>query len=249
MSSEVVAPIESALQAIDQHAYALLVALGGVGIVSMALVQLFKDLLPTRLWFQRWWFKRWFTEGAARSGVPEESVDETLQELVNLATEGDERALYELPVEQFTGQLNAAMQAVLDDPQNHPALVQVLAQRANPEDIRILILGPPSPTVPDFQKLMDDYLQRRNRIAHHIQRSLDAIQIAMGSRWRFILHVVSILIGTVIILAALTIYGGREFWTGERFAYALVVAVLGGFIAPIARDLVAAIQSLRSRTT
>ncbi|WP_228370258.1 hypothetical protein [Methylococcus capsulatus] len=52
---------------------------------------------------------------------------------------------------------------------------------------------------------------------------------------------------TVIIMAALTVCGGREFWTGAHFAYALTVAVLGGFIAPVARDLAAAMESLRNR--
>ncbi|QXP88688.1 hypothetical protein [Methylococcus capsulatus] len=56
-----------------------------------------------------------------------------------------------------------------------------------------------------------------------------------------------LLVSTVIIMAALTVYGGREFWTGAHFAYALTVAVLGGFIAPVARDLVAAMESLRNR--
>jgi hypothetical protein len=251
MGSEAAGAIETALQAIDRNAFALLVALSGVGIVTMALLQLVKDLLPSRRAFQRRWFERWFMASADRAMVGPSRAGDALRSLIDLATAGDAKALYDLPVEQFAGQINAAVQSVLDYPERYGDVMRILAQRADPEDIEGLCKGRPAEKdqegEKEYQAAIDGYLQQRNRVAQHIQRSLDAIQIAMGGRWRAILQWLSVMVSTVIIMAALTVYGGREFWTGTHFAYALLAAVLGGFIAPVARDLVAAIESLRNR--
>jgi len=251
MGSEAAGAIEMALQAIDRYGFALLVALSGVGIVTMALLQLVKDLLPSRRAFQRRWFEGWFMASAGRAMVGPSRAEDALRSLIDLATAGDAKALYDLPVEQFAGQINAAVQSVLDYPERYGDVMRILAQRADPEDIEGLCKGRPveqdQEGEKEYQAAIDGYLQKRNRVAQHIQRSLDAVQIAMGGRWRAILQWLSVMLSTVIIMAALTVYGGREFWTGAHFAYALIVAVLGGFIAPVARDLVAAMESLRNR--
>lgn len=243
MDNEFVRSIETALAAIDEHSFALLVALSGVGIVTMALLQLFKDLLPTRRWYQQQWFHAWFVECGATQGLGESKARQALNSLVDLATAGNAKALFELPVEQFTGQLNAAVQAMLDYPDRYEPLLRILAQRVDPKDIRVLAKPRPAAAA-----ALEQYLQCRNRVAQQIQRTLDAVQISMGSRWRTMLHWLSFGVSATVIFVALTLYGrGTGFWTSERLGYAFVVAVLGGFIAPVARDLVAAIQNLRGR--
>lgn len=249
--NEITAPIERALHDIDQYSFALLVALAGVGIVTMALLQLIKDLSPARRWFQRWWFEGWFIESAKYVGFHNvEAQRIALIDLINLATAGDEKALYDLPIEQFTGQVNAAVQTALDYPQDYRSLVKILARHADQDVVNKVIEGPPFIPSEDnhtTQAAIEIYLQRRNRVAQHIQRSLDAIQIAMGGYWRRILQGSSIVVSSIIIYLALTLYGGEGIWTREHLGFALVIAVLGGFIAPVARDLVAALQSIRER--
>jgi len=234
--------IEAALDAVDQYSFGFLVALSGVGIVTMALLQLFKDLLPSRRVFQRNWFENWLTEAAGAQKLGTNAAQQSLTQLVDLATAGDDKALFDLPVEQFTGQINAAVQAVLDQPDQYQNLVRLLARRANSKDVKLLFKKRPASGA-----ALEHYMEARNRVTRQIQRTLDAVQIAMSNSWKRLLHWLSVMVSAAIIGAALTIYGGAEIWRGPTYGYALATALLGAFIAPVARDLVSAIQNLRSR--
>jgi len=235
--------IEAALTAVDDYSFGFLVALSGVGIITMALLQLFKDLLPSRRVFQRNWFDNWLAEAAAAQKLSAGAAQEAQRQLVDLATAGDDRALFDLPVEQFTGQINAAVQAVLDQPDQYQHLVRLLAQRANPKDLKTLFVK----RRPNAGAALEHYMEARNRVSRQIQRTLDAVQIAMSNSWKRLLHWLSVVISAAIIGAALTIYGGPDIWRGPTYGYALATALLGAFIAPVARDLVSAIQNLRAR--
>ncbi len=234
--------IEAALKAVDDYSFGFLVALSGVGIITMALLQLFKDLLPSRRIFQRNWFENWLAEASTAQKLGANAAQQSLTQLVDLATAGDDKALFDLPVEQFTGQINAAVQAVLDQPDQYQTLVRLLAQRANDKDVKLLFKKRPTAGA-----ALAQYLEARNRVTRQIQRTLDAVQIAMSNSWKRLLHWLSVLVSAAIIGAALTIYGGPEIWLGPTYGYALAAALLGAFIAPVARDLVSAIQNLRSR--
>jgi len=239
----VASSIEQLLTVIDQEWTAMLVALVGVGIVTMAVLQLLKDLLPSRRWFQRWWLRNfWLYRGADSVGVSHDRADRALDDLIALATAGDENALFNLPVEQLIGQVNAAGQGLLDRPDRYPDLVRIFGRRADPADVALLLKPRPT-TKADLAR----YVEARNRVAQQVQRSLDAIQIAMGYRWQWLLQSASVVISAIIIGIALTLYGGKDFWSGERVGYGIIIAILGGFVAPIARDLVAAVQGLRGR--
>ena len=236
--------LEQALQGLDNYWSQVLVALVGVGIVTMAILQLLKDLLPTRRWFQRWWLRHfWLYRNADENEISREHADRALEQLIVLATAGDDKALFNLPVEQLIGQLNAATQALLDRPREpqHADLMHILAPHAA-DDVKVLLEPRPK-----TKEKLTVYVDSRNRVAQQVQRSLDALQIAMGYRWSWLLQVLSVIISAIIIWASLRIYGGPEFWSRTGIAYGLIVAILGGFLAPVARDLFAAIQSLRGR--
>lgn len=236
--------IEMLLTAIDQDWSRILLALVGVGIVTMALLQLLKDLLPTRRWFQRWWLQRfWFYRHADTLAISRDRADAAMQKMVDLATAGNANALFDLPVEQLNGQLNAAAQAMLDRPARHEDLLRIFAHRADPKDVAVVLKGRPA-----AKAALAKYVESRNSVAQQIQRSLDAIQIAMGHRWQWLLQGASVVVSAAIIALALTLYGGgAAFWRSEHVGYALIIAILGGFVAPVARDLVAAVQNLRAR--
>lgn len=239
--------IEAALSGLENYWSQILVALVGVGIVTMAILQLLKDLLPTRRWFQRWWLRRfWLYRNADEHEISREHADEALTKLVILATAGDDKALFNLPVEQLIGQLNAAVQSLLDRPGDpeYANLLHIIAPYAG-EDVKAL-LGPR----PKTKGKLTHYVDSRNRVAQQVQRSLDALQIAMGYRWTWLLRFLSVFVSAVIIYTSLRVYGGDKFWGEAGLAnilYAVVVSILGGFLAPVARDLFAAIQSLRGR--
>ena len=274
---EQAAAIQKLLDYVSQHAYQFLTAISAVGVLSMALIQTIKDMLPVRNWFQQFFVRRWIqkkandahsqsagwlkeggaewfaeertrTDPAAEEEVflkgPDWAVAE--RDLFRLATDGDDKALYDLPIEQLCGQINAAAQVVLDRPSDHPDLILCLASVADPVDVARVMFPPQEAKAGrpneegEARRRHDSFVDARTRVTHQVQRAIDALQITAGFRWKFGLQVSSILLSGAI--AALAV---MKFASGAGVSTVLVVGVMGGFLAPVARDLVAALQQLR----
>lgn len=242
--------------------------LAAVGSLSMAFVQVLKDIGPFRQWFNRGFLGTWFQQrlrGQPRRGrvlgwvrrrshdpALESAVDSALRELVDLAAGGSELALLDLPVEQLCGQLNSASQVALEYPNRFPRLFDVLVSGADTADVAVVARGnpvsidypmesrrivPPGLDQKDAKQL---YLEARARIGQYVQRSIDAIQIRLGARWKWWLQLASFASSAVITYAAL--HESNAHWGVLDL---LAGCILGGFLAPIARDIVVAIQSQR----
>ena len=247
--------IETMVNLVVASVYRYAVALAAVGVVSMAILQTVKDMLPARRWFQRWWVGRWLDRqvAAAASQTASAPIKAVAHEdLVRLATSGDDKALYDLPIEQVGGLMNAASQIVLDYPPDHRDLLLCLAAQARPEDLELLLAQGPSATRPRAtltEPARSQFVDARNRVTHQVQRSLDGLQIAAGFRWKWMIQLLS------IVLSCLLVWAGMAFFMGERGSVIranflilyLLAGVLGGFLAPVARDLVAALQQLRKQ--
>jgi hypothetical protein len=246
--------VQAAVKAVSDLAWPFAVAMAAVGVVSMAFIQTVKDMLPVRRWFQQWWVKGWLQDrarqAATTAGV---AVDAEAAEgdLIRLTTSGDPYALYDLAIEQLTAQMNAAVQIVLDYPREHRDLLLSLGAWASPDDLRLL-LNPPAPARKPRSELTEAergqvtaLVDARNRVAHMVQRSLDGLQIAAGYRWKYLLQIVSIVLSGLLVVFALFVFTNQPIMTPRRLGLYAVAAVLGGFLAPVARDLVAALQQLR----
>lgn len=245
--------IQKAVDVVVNGVYRYAVALAAVGVVSMALLQTVKDMLPTRRWFQAWWVSRWLDRQVAAAppltgGPPSKAAAE--EDLVRLATSGDTAALYDLPIEQVSGLMSSASQIVLDYPPDHRDLLVCLAARARAEDLELLLAQGPSAarpratlTEPDRSRFVD----ARNRVTHQVQRSLDGLQIAAGFRWKWLIQVLSIVLSAVLVWAGMALFveAPRAGSGLHYFLLYLLAGILGGFLAPVARDLVAALQQLR----
>jgi hypothetical protein len=172
------------------------------------------------------------------------------QDLIKLAADGDSKALYDLPIEQLCGQLNAAAQMVLDQPLDHPDLMRCVASVADPADIARVIFPPREAKGPrpveagEGQKRYDSFIDARTRVTHQIQRAIDALQVSVGFRWKFYLQLASIVLSGIIAGLGVWAFGNIPGF-GRRLLATMAVGVLGGFLAPVARDLVAALQQLR----
>jgi hypothetical protein len=236
-------------------------AVAGVGILVMALIQLLKDLLPTRRWWQVGWFGRYFRRAGrdlltalkAQGGDADEAlvrelgrgVDGPYRDLVGLAAAGDRDALFSLPIEKFTGQLAAAAQSALDNPRSHKTLLWLLAKDAAPEDLRAITEHPaPGGTEDEVRALVE----ARSRVHGQIQRRLDAIQISMGGSWTRFLKWMSFGLGYVLILTSVWKFVPGAIQGPRGWLLWSVLSAVGGFLAPVARDLVAALESFRGRT-
>jgi len=241
--------IQGLVTKIYQFAYPFLTAVSAIGVISMAIIQTIKDTLPVRQWFQKYRADQWLGEKCAASQTDHRLAE---KDLVHLATDGDSDALYSLPIEQLSGQLNTAIQAALDKPKGHEHLVRCLASKADPEDLN-QVLSPPadamqprSTLTPDQQKRFDAYVDARNRVTHQVQRALDGFQIAVGFRWKLYLQLASIGLSAALAFIAVQHYASNDLSSWKKFCASLAVGILAGFLAPVARDLVAALQQLRS---
>ncbi len=250
--SETLKAVLAAINSIgDLGTLSLFGALVAAGALAMAILQVIKDLTPIRRGYQRRWVARWIEQrtnnfnrnlGQARPkprGLSPVRADESQEMLAQLATGGQTRALYNLPAEQLVAQMNAAAQAALDYPPSYLPLLAVLSEGAAIEDVARVTAasgtkGAKAPAPED--------LDARNRVGHRIQRNLDGVQIALGDDWTFWMQSVAILLTAGVIEIAVLRAPGASFTT---FLVALPIGILGGYLAPVARDLVAALQSLR----
>ena len=232
------------------RAVPFLTAMAVIGVLSMAVIQTAKDLFPVRCSFQRRYLRQWLgfkTRNAGEAVSPSRAE----QDLIRLATAGDESAFYDLAIEQLCGQITAAATVVLDFPAMHRDLLTCLAAEADPDDRTALLqaaelgraaLDRVRTDAPDeYQRLVD----ARSRVTHQVQRSIDALQIAAGFRWRLTLQSAAFAISYLLTVAGMSLYRSPQ---TSALASALVSVPLGlvaGFLAPIAHDVVAIVSRAR----
>jgi len=220
-------------------------ALSVIGGVTMALLQTIKDLLPVRQWFQKAALQKWMEEGKdeAQARKPDRpvSLENAEADLLTLAVDGDASAFYDLQIEQLCGQFTAAMQIVLEFPGSHFDLLAITASKSSLADIDLLLTPPPSPATSQF-------VDARTRVTHQCQRAIDAFQISAGFRWKWILQLASLALSTVLAWIALY-FGGSTIQPNMHPSVVSVTfsALLAGFLAPVAKDLLAVLQKARGQ--
>lgn len=230
----------------------LALATVAIAFVATAFVQLLKELLPIRRRFQRSYLARWFTARLKERGitVTTEQLKPAERDLIHLATGGDRNAFYDLETAQLCGQMNSAAQIALAYPDRHPDLLRFLAPEAEESDIdrilqtRSFPAQADMPMSPQAQTDMNELLDARNRVTHHIQRTIDALQISMSFRWKLYLQLTVYTI--CLLLALITILTTKG---PSRFSWLeiLVMAVVAGYISPVISDLAGVIERLRKR--
>jgi hypothetical protein len=224
----------------------------GTGIVAMALLQLTKDMAPLRRGSQRRWMQNWIADSVGprgergfferlRHGAPV-SVTKAEDRLIELATGGNEDAFYELPIEQMVAQMNAAAQVALDNPKYYFDLLAVLANGAKPDDLSMLRRGT-SKTSRRSNDATSNYLEARSRIGHWVQRNLDAIQIDFGNRWKFLMQVAAIAISIFLVELSVALADPQS--TVGTYLLAAPIGLVAGYLAPVFRDIIAALQTWR----
>lgn len=247
--------INQFIELLVARVYPFATAMAAVGVLSMATIQTLKELLPLRRIYQKHFVLRWLAERARKaipSADPGRSAEAAEAELITLSTAGDRRAFYELPIEQLTGQMAAAAQVVLDYPGRYGDLFNCLAATGDPDDRSRFVDAPPYAHTdrrqlsPEQQEQVTRHVDRRTRLTHHVQRAIDALQIAAGSQWKHRLQVMAFVLSALFTFSALAFFRGLSF-TRHELGAALATGLAGGFVAPIARDLVASLEQLRRK--
>jgi hypothetical protein len=213
-----------------------------IAAIATALVQLLKDLLPIRRRFQRRFLASWFSKRlSARKRPGQQQLLEAETDLIHLATGGDRSAFYDLEPAQLCGQINSAAQLALAYPDRHPALLRFLAPEADDRDIQTIVQHAQLTPEQKQSASVDPVLDARNRVTYHLQRSIDALQIAMSFRWKFCLQIV--IYATCFVLAFVCLFAvKRDQYTVSE---AIAVAIVAGFLSPVISDFAAAVNRWR----
>jgi hypothetical protein len=224
-----------------------------IGLLSMVTIQLAKDFFPLRALFQAVWIRRWIRQrisDLASKDTEKAAVSlwDVYGDLLNLTgASGRSGYLFNLPVEQLCGQINAALQAALENPEAHKSLIRIFASTAKPEDLMIFFGPRPSLVINEQQseaqrQVIERYAEARNRVAHQAERAVDNLQISIGASWKLLLQSASIILS--LYFAAL---GIGKYWTNAsspsaRIRDGIAIGLIAGYLAPVARDIVAKIQ-------
>lgn len=241
----------------------LILPLVGIAALSMAILQTAKNILPLRRWFQSNRVDRWLAArsrtGSAASAPAAIDAAQAKADLVRLTTAGEASTLFALPIEQLCGQINAASQIILDYPDRHWDLLCCLANQSHPKDLatihppdpatqlsrRALLRKPAVTLTEDEHNQVDELVAARNRVSHHVQRSVDALQISLGFRWKFWMQLVAILLSAGLAVLALVV-AGYPLSSARAVGFVILAAAFSGVFAAVARDLIAAIEQLRT---
>src|SRR5262245_49114152 len=95
--------INGGVDIVAARALPLLMAMAAIGVLTMAILQVVKETWQLQAKFNRRHFRRWSFRGSARARA----------DLIMLATGGDDRALFELPIPGMAAQMSMAARAAL----------------------------------------------------------------------------------------------------------------------------------------
>lgn len=253
MIESVSSSIQGFVQLLGDKFLPFAMAMSAVGVATMAVIQMTRDLFPIRRKFHEFEVRRWFDKAAAhvqepeileawnKAGVAPPDPAKAFHQLVRLTTAGDANALLSLEIERLAGQMAAASRVTADFPPVGPDFMHCLAAYASPADLARVETERAA-----YASLAKEdqtaAAEARARVQHHIQRAIDGLQIGVSHRWKFWHHIASLAIGFVIVLAALS--QQRKEW---GMAGAVLISILAAFVAPVSKDLVAALQQLRKK--
>ena len=265
--------VSDAINNISNFILRYAVTLAAVGALAMALIEAVKALFSLRDRFHKRVVTSWVTgtpvdrQRFAELGLPalpEEGVKDAIYRQLIVLTTGQtvsrtametsvewkpwdiaaHNALFALELDRMMGQIQDAADAALSNPAVFPDLYLFLTAGVGTEDV-VTWYGWAS--TPPVQSSEDRALAKRQadtyaRLRQLIRRRLDALQLTAAYRWQTLNQFASVALGAVLLFVSLL-------WQGPQKAsvWSMVVAsVLGGFVAPVAKDLVIALKKVRS---
>ena len=216
--------------------------LAAVATITMALLELVKTLLAVRRRYHQRRVRAWLAST--------DSYDEMMT--LAIGGGGTPNALFDQAANKMMGQIQAAANTALDFPDRYPAfyrfLTAELGTRAatRDEDIwrefceRVERGDRLNPDDPDDSAEVSRATRARARLDHFVARKLDAFQTVTEYVWARGNQTVAVAGATIFLLVLMM--GHRPFnWQ------MVLVALFGGMISPLAKDVVAALGDLRAR--
>lgn len=216
----------TAIQRLAESVWPFVTLAAGVGVAAMGVIQMFKEAFYVRAFYHRWRFKRW----ARRHWNDADGT--VVKEIVEIVSGGSTFSLFGLSAPELGQRLRLAFQFALADLTNHGCLAKSLSSGELIDDL--IEDKEPEPAVAANGILATALANRK----------IDAMELSLAHWWRFWMRVLATALSGGIIGYGLTQVDGE--W--DTIAYGIVVLV-GGLVAPVAKDVVTAIEGLRSQNT
>jgi hypothetical protein len=216
-----------------------------IALTVMAIIQIVRRLLPLRGWFHERKVFHWLGNNSY-----------AMDALRTQVKRYESLAVFDLPIEHLCAQLSAIGDHLMDE-------LSLSGEEGNRESNALLVrmsAGTWERKALDFQsdkgEAKGSLAAMRTRAAYATQRNLYQLQIETGASWRrWLLGFAICLSGLLFILAVLLLGAGSfiKTWKDEPpglifvsyLAGTLLVSIFAGYMASIARDLVAIIEKLR----
>lgn len=240
------------------------ITLVAISATSMALLEAVKALLSWRDRFHKQQIRQWINSVPGTAEVRER----VYAQLIKLTT-GEKagskemaepiewkpwdisprNALFAMELEKMLGQIQDAADTALGNPNVYPELYYFLSAGAAQDDINNWYQWAQQPPVrtADDAGLAKRQADTYARLRQFIRRRLDGLQLAASYRWATGNQIVSVTLGAVLLFGSL-VYLVRNRppldtlgWLGLVF-----ISLLGGILAPVAKDLVIALKRVRS---
>ncbi|WP_439644063.1 hypothetical protein [Gemmatimonas sp.] len=243
------------LQLLSGKLLSFLVPLAAVGALAMAFVEAAKKLRDTRarhnarrftVWMHRWArgnnavpaMGDWIELAMA---IPSTDAQRLATELT-AATSGwgylpppEARAVFGMDTSQFVAILSESADIAMAQPLRYPALFELLADGSSVDARAWLQAASTNADTNDASYRAAG--QALGRIRQQVKRRLDAFEAETGARWASLNQSWSNALGACL-MALLLVRSQRS--PGE----VMILSVVGGILAPVAKDLVSALKSV-----
>lgn len=158
-------------------------------------------------------------------------------------------ALFALPLDKMMGQIQDAADAAMGNPSLYPEFYLFLTAGSRLDDITAWYHWATEPPVrsPEDAALAKKQADTYARLRQFIRRRLDAFQITAGYCWETGNQFASVLLGAVLLFVTLvTLAIPKAPQTALGWLGLFFLSIMGGIMAPVAKDLVIALKRMRS---
>jgi hypothetical protein len=236
-------------------------------LISFALLEIAKRLLPVRQYVQESYLRQWWDARARAAAVPAEDGWEELMGLIGIRPNRNpfiirlvtrqrtpsglsyDDPIFGLPIQLLAAQISNAADLAVTDPSRYPQVYFALTRSA--DDARVV-----RTQISEFPsgRAEDEALRDFNRheaypprsdtesfqLAQRARGAIDSLQLSVGERWRRSVQASGVLVAA---LAGLLIQLAHP--SDSRWLYVLAATLIGGPLAWTIRDLAAAIERWR----
>ena len=170
-------------------------------------------------------------------------------------TPSNAHALFALDLPRMMGSIQDAADIALNTPKKYPALYRLMVWGADPDDVNgwvsdadtVVLTSGTGPATPAERASAKSRADRYTSLKMVVKRKLDAFQLRAGDRYATSNQFAANILGAAILFVVLTRLDLRLEAAHQLNVVTMVaISLFGGVLAPVAKDLVTALQKVRN---